>query len=266
MMPAAEPPKPAGRFAEVKNFVIKVLIGCLVVAAGLAVVAVLSGGMSDILSRSLLTLGLVAAHAVAALAYISSSDMKGENGQDLTIFSNAVFTVIVLSFITSVFGTWNVIGGDVVGKLYLTYFVSLFAVLHGEMLYGTTGKTTTIDRLVLANYIFMVLVVLMLLPLIWAGTDQFGEFYYRPLAALGIIDATLTITAVALHKLYLNKHPQEQSQLFTAQLQLGPNGQPVAAQVQPKRRTNPLLLLFGLYLAVQLVISLVFAVMGGFRH
>ena len=252
------------RFETLKKLFIKVLIVSLISAAAVAVITVLVGQLSDILWRSLMTLGLVAAHALASLFYIRTAE-QSKDGEELTFFSNSVFIIIILSFVTSIFGTWQIIDGELMGKLYLTYFVLLFAVLHGELLSKTSKLEPYIDRIVAANYGFMLLVIGLLLPIIYFSQITFSDIYYRGLAAAGIVDATLTILAVIFHKLYLQKHPKAESQLFSVNSgQLDANGQPIPVAVAiPKRHTNPLLLLLGVYIIGQMVVSLIFAVSGG---
>lgn len=231
--------------------VLKILIGCLIAAAGIAVTALLVGGFNDTLAKAIITLVLVAAHSIAALGYIKTSEK--EDHDDLQIFHNSVFAVIVLSFITSVGGTWEALGGDLLGKLYMTYFVLLFAILHGEMLAKTRGKTSLIDKIVLTNYVFMAVVVVLILTVIYAGFEILDGFYGRFIGAMGIIDATLTIVAVAMHRLYLNKHPE-----------MVPAAAPGA---QPRRRgMGVLLVLLLAYLAFQLIASLMFGLFSGFSR
>ena len=248
---------------EIKKLFIKVLIGSLLGAAGIAVVAVLAGEFNEILGKALFTLGLVAFHALAALGVIENNQKNnGDNG--LVFFINVIFAIIVLSFFTSVFGVWEVFTGELVGKLYATYFISLFASLHGELLAKTASKDATIDKVVNANYVFMGIVILLLLPIVWVPDTNLGDFYYRLLAANGIIDATLTILATILYKLYLQKHPEVKSTLFTVQsTKLDENGNPVQVQVSgQRRRVHPLLWLLGIYLFAQIFLSLIFAVFG----
>jgi hypothetical protein len=255
------------KFESLKKLFIKILIASLIAAAVVAVIAVLVDQLSDIMWRALTTLGLVAAHAVASLAYIRTNGQL-KDGEELKFFSNTVFVIIIFSFLTSVFGTWQVLGGELVVKLYLTYLVLLFVALHGELLSKTLKLESYINKIVYVNYVFMAIVFSMLMPLIYFAHDLFGGAYYRVLAASGIVDATLTILAVIFLKLYLQKHPQVPSQVFTlsSTTQLDTNGQPVlAAVVAPKRRTNPLLLLLGIYIIAQLIISLVGAVFGNMR-
>jgi hypothetical protein len=247
----------------IKQYAIKILIVSLIAAATLAVIAVVVGQLTDILSKSLWTLVLVAGHALASLAYLRL-DRKPKDADELGFFTNVVFFIILLSFIASIFWVWGIISSDLGGKLYLTYFVFLFAALHGDMLSKTLHHEPYIDKIVYANYVFMAIVILMLLPVIYVDPTLFGGAYFRLLAAAGIIDATLSILAVIFDKLYLMKHPQTPSQLFVGTVQFDANGQPISAlMAPPKRHTNPLLILLGVYIFGQIFISLLFAVTGG---
>lgn len=244
-----------------KKSAIQIMLASLIGAAGIAVFAVLIGEFNDVLGKALLTLFLVTLHALLSLAYIDHSSKR--TSQTLTFFSNTIFVLLVLSFITSVFGVWGLFPGEMVGRLYGTYFVIAFAALHGEMLYGVTGKTSGVDKIVYTNYIFMALVIGLLLPIIWVDSEYFGDFYYRGLAAAGIVDATLTIVAVILHKLYLQKHPEETSQLFTYAETVDEFGNPVKVKVEEKRRgLHPLLWVLIIFLGFQVIGSVLFAIIG----
>lgn len=249
---------------QLKKLSVQVMVGSLIGAAVLAVIAVLAGSFNEVFAKSLFTLGLVMMHALASLAFIGQSSKN--NVEDLKFFNNSVFVIIVLSFFTSIFGIWEIFPGSLVAKLYGTYGILLFASLHGEMIAKTTGKQSNIDKIVYSNYIFMGIVILLILPLIWISDFEFGGFYYRLLAAAGIVDATLTILAVILHKLYIQKHPEEQSTIFSVVTTMDPNGNPipVQAEVQQKRRMNPLVMLLGIFLIGQLVLSALFAILGAF--
>jgi hypothetical protein len=250
---------------QLKKLSIQVMVGSLIAAAVLAVVAVLAGSFNDTFVRALLTLGLVAFHALASLAFIGSTEKKSSQ---LAVFNNTVFVVIVLSFFTSVLGTWEALSGALVGKLYLTYLIVLFASLHGEMLAQTLGKEAYINRVVYANYALMAFVILLLLPIVWSPDTDFAGFYYRLLAASGIVDATLTILAVIFHRLYLQKHPRIKSTIF-AVVPGGTdaNGNPLPAQaqvVEQKRRIHPLVWILGIFLIGQVALSALFALLGAF--
>lgn len=248
---------------QLKKLSIQVMIASLIGAAVLAVIAVLAGSFSDVFIRALFTLGLVMIHALASLAFIDRTAATSQ--ENLKFFSNTVFVLIVFSFLTSIFGIWEVFPGELVGKLYGTYGILLFASLHGELLAQTTGKQASIDNIVYANYAFMTVVILLLLPLIWFNEVDFDGIYYRILAASGIVDATLTILAVIMHKLYIQKHPEAKSTIFSVVTQLDPNGNPVPvkAEVQ-KRHIHPLVWILGIFLIGQLFLSLLFGLLGAF--
>lgn len=249
---------------QVKSLSIKVMIGSLIAAAGIAVVAVLVGSFNDVLSKALFTLFLITVHALASLGFVGVA--TGKDDSKLNIFNNTVFVIIVLSFITSIFGAWEVLPSEIVAKLYGTYFIGLFASLHGDLLFKVMGKENKIDLTVYINYFFMAIVILLLLPLVWLSNTTFPDFYFRMLAASGIVDATLTILAVIWHKLYIQKHPEENSQLFRiTEMRKDENGNLVEVSVnkREKRRIHPLLWLLGVYLAFQILASLVFAIFGG---
>jgi hypothetical protein len=262
-LPHNEPIKLTENAEKLKKLSILVMVGGLIGAAVIAVIAVLAGSFNDTFGKALFTLLLVMLHALACLGFVEQTG-KSKN-TSFKFFENAVFSIIVLSFFTSIFGVWGLFSGDIVGKLYLTYLVLVFACLHGQMLVETRGKQPSIDMIVNVNYVLMSLVVVLLLPLIWLATDGIPGFYYRLLAACGIIDGTLTILAVILHRLYLQKHPTAQSVIFSVTTQVGSNGQSVPAQVvEQKRHIHPLVWLLGIFIVGQFIISLLFAALGAF--
>lgn len=251
---------------KIKKLSVQVMIGGLIGAAVIAVTAVLAGSFDDTFGKALFTLLVVMLHALVCLGFIEQSTKSWS--KSFKFFSNTVFFLIVLSFFTSIFGIWGLFSSELIARLYGTYGILLFACLHGQMLVETRGKQSNIDTIVNFNYALMLVVVLMILPLIWIDTSSFASFYYRLLAAFGIIDATLTILAVILHRMYVQKHPQAQSAIYTVVTQPGPNGQPVQVQTAVKQRhLHPLVWILGIFLIGQLVISLLFAALGAFyRH
>lgn len=251
------------RAEKLKKLSLQVMIGGLIGAAVVAVAAVLAGSFNSTFEKALSTLFVVVIHAMACLAFVEQTG-KSKNSS-FRFFENAVFSIIVLSFFTAIFGIWGLLSGDIVGKIYGTYAVLLFACLHGQMLVDTRGKRASIDTLVNFNYGVMAVVIILILPLIWLTPMDFPGFYFRLLAAFGIIDGTLTILAVIFHRLYLQKHPEARSPIFTVTTQLDSNGHPVVAQtVAQKRSVHPLLWLLGILLAGQLAASLLFALLGAF--
>src|SRR3989344_5441087 len=114
-----------------KRIFFQILIGYLLGAAAVAVIAVLVGSFNDTLGRALGTIAVVALHAVLSFSYITEAEKrdKKDGGRSIELFSNTVFTLIVVSFITSVFAIWQLLDGTITLKLYMSYGVLLFATL-----------------------------------------------------------------------------------------------------------------------------------------
>lgn len=249
---------------KIKSLFLKVLIGCLVAAAALAVVTILAGHFNNVSAKALLTILLIAIHALVSFGFIVNNE-KQETFESLDIFANATFIVIVLSFITSVFGVWGIVPGDLVAKMYALYFVLLFAILHGEVLTKTLGKQSNINTIVYANYSFMLIVILLLIPVIFVGGNGgLAPLYYRFLAVFGIIDATLTLVAIILHKLYVQKHPKINDPVFNVQQYPGQIvGQNIQAAAPPaKRHMNIFVIILIGYVVIQIGGAIFVAILG----
>lgn len=255
-------------FESAKRFFFRILIACLVAAASLGVVTVLMGHFSDVLAKTLFTIFLVAAHAIISFGFISTNE-KQKTLENLTIFTNVTFGVIVFSFITSIFGVWGIISGDLVGKLYSVYFVLLFATLHGEVLATMVKVQSDLAKYVIANYFFMLVVVVMLMPVIFVSDKaDLGSFYYRLLAASGIIDATLSMVAIILHKLYLQKNPQTNDLAFSSPRTLGSTAMGAGGQsvtIPQKRGTNIFVKILIAYIVIQILGAIFVGAFGGFK-
>ena len=242
---SASQTQPAEKQSKFKKIFFQVLIVCLISAATIAVIAVLTGGFNDILGKSLATILLVALHASFSFSYISEverQDLK-DGGRSHELFSNTVFVLIVASFITSIFATWGLLSGNLTLRLYMSYVVLLFATLHADVLFRIRNFENKINTIVTANYIIMSFVVIMMFIFIFTNNSAtLGDMYYRILAAFGIIDATLTLIAIIMHRLFLQKHPSSVPQSSTNK----------AAQSQHFWK-NPLVIILFIFLAFQLL-------------
>jgi hypothetical protein len=201
-------------FAEFKNFFVFNLIGALIISALVAVVTVLIGEFNEISARVLFTLLMVVLHSLVSLSFIW--DDSRENTFDrLPFFVNVLFSLIVVSFITSLFGIWKIIPSETIWNLYQTFFVVGFAALHGDILSKALNKETYMDTIVYVNYVFMAIVVLMLQQVIYVenATRVLGEMFFRVLGAVGIVDGTLSILTIIFYKLYMRNHPREDNTL-----------------------------------------------------
>jgi hypothetical protein len=243
--------QPLDRTDRFKRVFYQVLIGCLLASAAVAVTAVLAGGFNQTLGRALATIAMVALHALLSFGYVTENDKqdKKDGGRSIDLFTNTVFTLIVASFITSEFVIWQVLSGELTLKLYMLYGVALFATLHADVLYRIRRFESRIDYLITANYFTMAIVVAMLTVVIFANSpSDLGSFYYRLLAAIAIVDATMTITAIIMHKMYLQNHPSLAAKVGKTEVE--------TAKTKNFWK-NPLVILLLIFLAVQVVGTLV---------
>jgi len=260
---------------KLKSLFLKSMIGCLVAAAGLAVATVLAGHFNDVSEKALWTIVLVALHCLISFSFIVNNE-KQDTFDSLAFFTNSTFVLIMASFATSVLWVWGVIPSDLGSRLYAVYFVFFFAILHGEVLAKTMGKQPSIDNVVYANYFFMLVVILMLMPVIFlADNSDLGSFYYRVLAASGIIDATLTLIAVIMHNLYIQKHPATHDNVFNitqsyghmtlAQIEAQPKHTRIPVSGR-KHGMNIFVLILLILIGIQLAASLLFVIIGSLNN
>jgi len=238
---------------EFKKFFLFNLIGALVISALVAIVTVLIGSFNEISGRVLFTLAMVIMHSLVSLSFIWENEKK-HTFENLSFFTNTLFFIIVLSFLTSILGIWKIIPGDFIWNIYQTFFVIGFASLHGNILSKALHKETYIDTIIYLNYLFMAGVVLMLLPIIYIenAVQVFGEFYYRVLGAIGIVDGTLSILTIIFHKIYMHKHPKAENPLYTDWHNQAPK------QAEKKRGLSMWVWILIIYLILQIALPLLF--------
>lgn len=242
-------------FAEFKRFFLFNLIGSLVISALVAVVTVLVGEFNELSAKVLLTLGMVITHSLVSLFFIWDNDRQN-TFERLSFFINVLFLFIVVSFVTSIFGIWEIIPGESVWNLYQTYFVLAFASLHADILSKALNKEHYMDVIIYVNYAFMAIVVVMLMPVIFISNagEVLGEVFFRILGAAGIIDGTLSVLTIIFYKMYMNKHPEEQHALASK------DGD------QQKKGLSIWVWLLIAFLLIQVVIPLFFVLIAGVAY
>lgn len=201
-------------FAEFKKFFLFNLIGALIISALVAVITVIVGEFNEVAARVLFTLLMVIVHSLVSLLFIWDNERQ-DTFERLSFFINILFIIIVLSFLTSILGIWEVIPGEIVWDLYQTFFVIGFASLHSDILSKALKKENYLDVIVYVNYVFIGIVVLMLMPVIYVDNAfrVLEEIFFRLLGAAAIIDGTLSILAIIFYKLYMHKNPKIENNL-----------------------------------------------------
>lgn len=207
-------------FSDFKKVFLFNLIGALIISAIVAVITVLVGEFNSTSIKVFLTLLMVATHSLFSLVFIWD-DSRQNTFERLGFFTNVLFFIVVVSFITSILGIWDIIPGETVWNLYQTYFIVGFASLHLDILSKALHKENYLDKVIYLNYVFIAIVVLMLLPIIYiSNANLIGEIYYRLLGAAGIIDGTLSLLVIIFYKVYMHKHPRVQN-VLAAGMQTG---------------------------------------------
>jgi hypothetical protein len=123
---------------------------------------------------------------------------------------NTAILIAVLSFFTSVFAIWHVLTGSVPLRLYTTYVVALFALIHIKTLIDVDVTYWKVRSYGLANYLFIMIVAALILGVVYApdASSLLSGFYGRLLAASAVVDVTLSVIVAVMYRLYLQQHPE----------------------------------------------------------
>lgn len=200
---------------QLRSILIKLMLGCLIVAAAVAVITILIGDFTDTTGKALGTVFAALLHIGVVFGLVSMTTPTSKELQKSSDFVvNVSIGIAVLSFFTSIFGIWEILEGEILGKLYITYVVALFVLLHGKTLLDVQTLYAKVKPYVYANYVFIALVAFMILGLVYSPdrVELISGFYGRALAASAIIDVTLSVIIAVMHRLYLQQHPQKQKE------------------------------------------------------
>jgi len=197
-------------FAKFKNIFIYAFVGSLIISALVAITTVLTGSFSEVTSRVFLSLFMVVVHSLISLFFIWD-DSRHNTFTKLAFFMNTLFVIVILSFVTSLFGVWKILSPEIIGHIYYqVYFLIACGAFHADMLSKASHKEKYIDGVIYANYAFIAIIIAMFMPIIFVDNYEnvLGEMYLRSFAAVGIIDGTLSILTIIFYKLYMFRHPE----------------------------------------------------------
>ncbi|QQS18785.1 hypothetical protein IPL68_01810 [Candidatus Saccharibacteria bacterium] len=203
--------QPSENTQNLRSLLLKIMLGCVIAAAGVAVVAVLAGSMGDAGWRAVWTVFSAMIHTALLFGIVSTTATNNPLlVRSTNMVINTSMVVAMLSFFTSVMGIWGVMDGGLAARLYATYIVSLFLVLHGKSLMDIQVQFEKVRSYVRVNYLFMVIVACLILGVVYApdGSSILSGFYGRLLAASAIVDVTLSIVVIGMYRLYIQKHPE----------------------------------------------------------
>ena len=195
--------------AEMRGLLLKGVLGCLIAAASVAVIAILAGGMEDIAWRAIGTIFIAVVHIFLLFLVLPANRPGVSPSRSVNMVINALTVIVVASFFVSVANTWGMIDYSLAGKLYGTFIVSFFSLLHAKGLMDIEDINPSVRSVVKANYAFVTLVAALIIGLIYKEDNSLlSGFYGRRIAASLVVDVTLSIIVTVMHRLYLQKHPE----------------------------------------------------------
>lgn len=237
--------------AQYKKYVINTLIFSLIAAALVAIGSIIVGSFGETSQRIVWILASIVTHALVSVALIERTE-EADNSFDL--FKNTLYALIPVSIVTSVLGITTVISAGLTGSLYWVFTVIVGVSLYSNILQLFKGATKLIDRIVLCNIFFVCASGILLLPQIFLNDPRIdlGEVYYRILAAVGIVDVTLTVLTLIYYKIYVQHHPEAKkiTQLFNRR-----NG-----------KTRVWVILLVIFVLLQVVPALIYALASLFSN
>lgn len=199
----------SSQLSLVRHYFLYILVGGLVASALIAVGAILAGSFNDVASKALLTVLVIVIHSFIGLAFLSVGKSRSPSS---TLIVNTLFVIVVASLVTSIFGIWKIISGHVTGDFYGTYFLGFIAVLIIAALLTAHTEDKVVNGLVATSTGFVTATFIALLPWVFAdSTYVLPDFYFRLVAALFVLAATVIVLTVIFNWLFIVKHPATQA-------------------------------------------------------
>lgn len=190
--------KPIGK--SVKKYVLYIMVIGLVLSALISVVAVLAGEFNEFIGKSLYTTFLSVIHSLVILAVVSKNE-RNERKSDAIII-NTVLGIAIVSFIASVFGTWGLINGDVVYRVYGILFYTFMLCFVTKALLSVTLTDRVVRSLSYASLGLATLLYVLLIPTVLVDYDSnLPDVYYRIMTAIAILFGTSSVLTAIFQKL-----------------------------------------------------------------
>jgi hypothetical protein len=193
--PAAPPASPT---RQLRRVIVRLTIGSFSVAALMGIIALLSGGeFGETEGRILLTTLLVGVVSVAVLCYLATA------GKPFQLVGIAGGVAVAVPFVLGLVMIW---GGDTADQPWLYKPFGVFAVVAATLAQASlllalceTGGPL-VRRILAATLVFATLVALMTGYLLVFEDQGVGDWYFRLLGVVAILDVLGTVTVAALMK------------------------------------------------------------------
>ena len=215
-----EVPTQSERIVQIRTILTKGLLGCLIAAAVVAVIAILMGSMNDIALKAIGTILAAVTHLGILFTITSVVSTEAQLVRRTTgVVLNVSIGIAALSFMTAVFMIWGIITANLSFKFYGAYAVLLFSLLHWKAVVDIEEVYEKVRSYMFANVAFIFAVAILGIIVIFAPQllETAGGFFGRLLAVSVIIDVTISVIIIVMNRLYVQKHPELMSLEATQQ-------------------------------------------------
>lgn len=207
MNPVDETPKQEvnkSKFNELKLAFLYVLIGGLVIAALISISAILIGEFNSVIQKALSTTFVLVTHSLLALAIVSA-DTRNTLGK--SVIATTILVSVVANMFTTTFGIWQIWGDGASLNAFHLYMLAIgtaFAVAAALSLRIAHQATRLLAS---ASAGLMVLFSLLVVPwIVIDDSSSFDAFYFRAIAAAGILTATVFVITAIVNRIAIGQN------------------------------------------------------------
>ncbi len=200
----------------IRKYLINALIGCLVALGGVAIIAVLIGGMTDLVWRSVGTIFSAVIHIAIILIAIpvkppvkATTPVQVKRNSARSLMINVVIGLATASLVTSTLGVWSVIDSLTTSRFISSYFVVLLAAIYALTFYYIEIVNAKMHYYAQAVYGIVTVLAAIAIAATFEPRLMVDNFMLgRIMLALAIALIVITLVVAILHHVYLQNHPE----------------------------------------------------------
>jgi len=198
---------------RVRQYMINLFVGALIAVALVSVLAIMTGGFTDTIGKTIATLATLVVHSLISLLIVwNRSDAPADKNISgfhnvMPVSSDISLFIVGASTLTSMYSIWDPsTSSPIVANLYATYFTVYMATLIGEMLYKTRNVTRQLSYTYYIGITATTLLASLLTAAIWSDFEV-PDIYLRTMSSLGVIAATTSVLATIIYTIYMKNNP-----------------------------------------------------------
>ena len=184
--------------APVRRWIVRITIGSFSLAALLGIAALLSGGeFGETEGQVLMTTLLVGVVSIAVLCYLTTA---GRRTQPAGVAGGVVVLVPLTTGLLMIWSGFDKEPVEWIVKTFGTGAIVAATLAHVCLLLGPGGRPGSVARRMLTATIGLASLLAVLTSLLVVGLQPEGDFYYRGLGVVAILDVLGTVVGAALLK------------------------------------------------------------------